>query len=600
MIDNKNLVLTVVLTLAILLGWQYYMEATQPPPQKNTAQTAQTAGQGAGGTAPAAPGQAPGAGNVPTPAAGGAPTTATGVPSVPGGVTAPNPGATREAILAKGGRVKISTPRLHGSISLMGGLVDDLLLADYRETLDPKSPEIVLMMPKGLQKAYYAQFGWVANAGVAVPTAETLWTADGNTLTPDSPVTLRWQNGQGLTFKRTFGIDKNYMFTVTQEVLNGSGEPVSMHAYGLISRRSTPKTTGFYILHEGLLGVFNETLKEVDYDELQGDGQVKQTSTGGWIGITDKYWLAALVPDQKTTVNSRFLYSKPDNVDTYQVDYVGPALTAQPGASMKTVNHMFLGAKEVRQLDAYEEKLGVKRFDLAIDFGWFYFLTKPIFYALLWLEGHVLNLGIAILLLTVGIKLLFFPLANKSYVSMSKMKKLQPKMMQLKERYGDDKMRLNQEMMDLYKKEKVNPASGCLPILIQIPVFFALYKVLFVTIEMRHAPFFGWIQDLSAKDPTTLFNLFGLIPWTPPDFLMIGVWPLIMGATMFLQQKLNPQPADPVQAKIFMFLPLFFTFLLASFPAGLVIYWAWNNLLSILQQWVIMRRQGLTGKQALQ
>jgi YidC/Oxa1 family membrane protein insertase len=599
MIDNKNMILAIVLSVVILLVSEMFFKMEGPPVSpEQQAQQAQQQAQQQAGTAPTAPAQS---GNVPTPGAAGSAQPGA-VPSAPGAPGSPQPasGASRADVLAQGGRIRIETPRLTGSIALKGGVIDDLLLADYRETLDPNSDNIVVLSPKGLANAYYAQFGWVPAGKLRVPSADTVWSASADKLTPETPVTLTWNNGEGLTFKRTYALDANFMFTVTQEVVNGTGAAKALHAYGLVSRRGTPETTGFYILHEGLLGVFNETLSEIDYDDLRDDGQIKQTSTGGWIGITDKYWLAALVPDQKAETHSRFLHTKQDGDDTYQVDFVGPALSAAPGASAKSVNHLFVGAKEVRLLDSYEQELGVGRFDLAIDFGWFYFLTKPIFYALLWLENHVLNLGVAILLLTVGIKLAFFPLANKSYRSMSKMKKLQPKMTELRERYGDDKMRLNQEMMDLYKKEKVNPASGCLPILIQIPVFFALYKVLFVTIEMRHAPFFGWIQDLSAPDPTSLFNLFGLIPWSPPEFMLIGIWPLIMGVTMFLQQKLNPQPADPVQAKIFLFLPLFFTFLLARFPAGLVIYWAWNNLLSILQQWVIMRRMGLTGKQALQ
>ncbi|HIN22209.1 MAG TPA: membrane protein insertase YidC, partial [Rhodospirillales bacterium] len=326
---------------------------------------------------------------------------------------------------------------------------------------------------------------------------------------------------------------------------------------------------------------------------------VKKTAQGGWIGITDKYWLAALVPDQKVKGNLRFTYRKESGDDLYQVDYLSNPLTVAPGGTVESRNRLFTGAKEVTIIDAYNEDLGIDRFDLAIDFGWFYFLTKPIFYALLYINEVVLNFGLSILLLTVAIKIVFFPLANKSYTSMSKMKKLQPEVNKLRERFGDDKTKLNEEMMALYKRENANPASGCLPILIQIPVFFALYKVLFVNIEMRHAPFFGWIKDLSVADPTSVFNLFGMIPWTPPDFLMVGVWPLIMGASMYLQQKLNPQPSDPMQAKIFQFLPIIFTFLLARFPAGLVIYWAWNNILSMAQQWVIMRRMGITGKQAL-
>ena len=594
MIDNRNLILAVVLSVAILLVSDFFFKLTRPAPPPGTGEKTEQAPK----NQPPKPTQTS---NIPSPTkTGEALDTVSTIPNPPGGPLQPSAGKARETVIAQGGRIRIDTPRLRGTIALQGAVIDDLQLVNYRETLDPKSDEIVIFMPKGMNNAYYAQFGWVPSGSFAVPNDNTIWHSSANVLTPNKPVTLSWNNGDGLTFKRTYTIDENYMFTVIQKVINTGKKPIKLNAYGLVSRRGTPETTGFYILHEGLLGVFDDTLTEIDYDDIQETGQAKQTSKGGWIGITDKYWLAALIPDQKSNNNTRFLYSKQSNVDTYQIDYVNPLLSVAAGRSAETVNHLFVGAKEVRLLDSYEKSIGVRRFDLAIDFGWFYFLTKPIFYALLWINNHVLNLGVSILLLTICIKLVFFPLANKSYASMSKMKKLQPKILQLRERHGDDKMKMNQEMMDLYKKEKVNPASGCLPILIQIPVFFALYKVLFVTIEMRHAPFFGWISDLSAPDPTSMFNLFGIIPWTPPEFLMIGVWPLIMGATMYLQQKLNPQPADPMQAKIFMFLPLFFTFLLARFPAGLVIYWAWNNLLSILQQWVIMRRMGLTGKQALQ
>ncbi len=388
-------------------------------------------------------------------------------------------------------------------------------------------------------------------------------------------------------------MDGDFMFTITQRVENKGNLPVTLHPYGLIRRQGTPEITGFYILHEGPYGVFDGTLLEVDYDDLDDEGLVKKTGTGGWIGITDKYWLTALVPDQKARTDSRFTHREDDGKDRYQVDYLGSKTVVAAGGRSEVRSHFFAGAKEVDLLDSYMESLGVQRFDLAIDWGWLYFLTKPIFHGLVLINGYVGNFGLAILVLTVGIKLAFFPLANKSYTAMSKMKKLQPEMLKLRERFGEDKARLNQEMMALYKREKTNPASGCLPIVIQIPVFFALYKVLFVTIEMRHTPFYGWIQDLSAPDPYSVFNLFGLLPFALPDFLMIGAWPLFMGLTMFLQQKLNPQPPDPVQAKIFMFLPIMFTFLLARFPAGLVIYWAWNNLLSIIQQWVIMRRMGV-------
>lgn len=586
MIDNKNMIMAIVLSIAILVGFQVYFDATRPPPPEQPLIADQNLPSGA-------PGQA----LVPNQPAGS--TGTAGAPVIPGTVVAMAPGTSRADILARNNRVKIDAPRLHGSIALTGGRIDDLTLADYREDLNLDSDEIILLSPKGVLGGYYAQFGWVGAQGVQVPAQDTVWTSNKKTLAPGVPVTLSWDNGEGLLFKRTFDLDENYLFTVTQTVQNKSAAAAAMNPYGLVSRRGTPETTGFYILHEGLLGVSDKSLQEVDYDDLKDAGEIKQSATGGWIGITDKYWLTALIPDQKQNTQTRYLHHAQGLIDIYQVDYFGAQMSVPSGGSISTTSHFFAGAKEVKLLDAIEEKLGVENFDLAIDFGWFYFLTKPMFYALLWINDIVLNLGLSILILTVGIKAVLFPLANKSYTSMSKMKKLAPKMTAMRERHGDDKMKLNQAMMELYKKEKVNPASGCLPILIQIPVFFALYKVLFVTIEMRHAPFFGWIQDLSAPDPTTIFNLFGLIPFTPPDFLMIGVWPLIMGISMFLQQKLNPQPTDPVQAKIFMFLPIIFTFLLARFPAGLVIYWAWNNTLSMAQQWLIMRRMGISGKDAL-
>jgi YidC/Oxa1 family membrane protein insertase len=383
------------------------------------------------------------------------------------------------------------------------------------------------------------------------------------------------------------------MITATQKVTNSKGKAVGLFPYGLIARSGTPNTLGFYILHEGPLGVFDGTLREEDYDDLQETRKVELSSTGGWIGITDKYWLAALVPDQNSESTYRFVHSLKNKDDRYQVDYLGQETRLEPGQKIETVNHLFAGAKEVRRLDSYSEQYGIKNFDLAVDFGWFYFLTKPFFYAISWLYTYLGNFGLAIIAFTVFVKAVFFPLANKSYKSMAKMRELTPKMMAMREQFGDDKMRLNQEMMALYKQEKVNPASGCLPILVQIPVFFALYKVLFVNIEMRHAPFYGWIKDLSVADPTSIFNVFGLIPYTPPEFMMIGAWPVLMGLTMWLQQRLNPQPTDPVQAKVFMFLPLFFTFLLGTFPAGLVIYWTWNNLLSIAQQRLIMFKMGV-------
>ena len=598
MSDNRNMILAVVLSAAILFGFQFFMEQQMPPPEspQSTAQTPATAPTPTPGTSAQQP-------PVPVPVPTTAPSAATATPPIPGtGPIAASAAETRASIIATAPRVRIDSPRLHGSISLIGARIDDIAFAEYRETLDPTSAEIVLLTPRGTENAYFAEYGWYSPTQAPVPGPETVWTADGTTLTPDQPVTLSWDNGAGLSFKRTYSLDDSYMFSVTQRVENASGAPIMLHPWARISRRGTPQVTGFVILHEGLLGVFDGTLKEVDYDDIQEEqgGRVQQPTTGGWIGITDKYWLAALIPDQKTKVQTDFVHYKEGDVDRYQVDFLEDGREIAAGRASEVSSHLFTGAKEVAVLDGYETDLEIARFDLAIDFGWFYFLTKPIFYTLVYMNDYVGNFGVSILLLTVLIKLLFYPLANKSYVSMAKMKKLQPDMLKLREQFGSDKARLNQEMMALYKREKANPASGCLPMFIQIPVFFALYKVLFVSIEMRQAPFFGWIHDLSAPDPTSILNLFGLIPWTPadhlPEFLMmlsIGVWPLIMGISMYIQQKLNPQPADPIQAKVFAFLPIMFTFLLARFPAGLVIYWAWNNTLTIIQQRIIMKRMGV-------
>lgn len=607
MSDNRNMILAIVLSVLILIGFQYgydliYPKPAQPPvpAQQETVETTPTApgttAPGAtapGTTAPGttAPGTEPAGVNIPTP---GSPMAPAAAPSP----LAPSPAATRKSVLGQSQRIPINTPRLHGSIALTGGRLDDLTLASYRETIDPNSPEIILFSPPATPDAHFVQVGWVGSLGAGeLPDSSTVWRTDGDELTPQSPLTLSWTSPSGLVFKRTFAVDDGFLFTVTQTVENGSAADVTLTPYALISRLGTPHTGGYYILHEGPLGVFDGTLKEIKYKDLAEAGTIQQKSRGGWVGITDKYWLSALVANHDDSITSRFFHETYEGRDRYQVDFVGAPLSLAPGVTASAESRIFAGAKEVKLLDRYRDQYQIDRFDRAIDFGWFYFLTKPLFYFLIFIHGVVGNLGVAILLLTVTIKLLFFPLANKSYVAMSKMRQLQPEITKLKERFGDDKARFNQEMMALYKREKVNPASGCLPVLIQIPVFFALYKVLFVTIEMRHAPFFGWIQDLAAPDPTSVWNLFGLIPWDPatviPHFLNIGAWPLIMGFTMWLQQRLNPQPPDPVQARMFMLLPFVFTFFLASFPAGLVIYWAWNNTLSIIQQWVIMRRMGV-------
>ena len=572
MSDQKNLFIAIALCILILVGFQYFFPAPEVlPALQQTGQETTSA-----------------TGSAPTPTVG----TSSGAPTIPGNAI-PN-ATTREESLTKSDRVKINTPSLHGSISLTGARLDDLTLIKFRETIDPTSPEIKLLSPAGSPNPYYAEFGWSPAPGsdVNLPNANTVWNTSNNELSPETPLKLTWDNGAGLIFHRTISIDDDYLFTVEQMIENSTDKAVTLYPYGLISRHGTPETTNFYILHEGPIGVLNDTLEEVDYDDLSEGENETYPSTGGWIGITDKFWLTALIPDQGTKIKARFTHTVKG--DRYQMDFLNQEAISVPGGSTVGItSRLFAGAKVVSVLDKYEEEYGIAKFDLAIDWGWFYFLTKPIYFALEWFNSWIGNLGLAIMALTVVIKLFLLPLAHKSYVSMSKMKKLQPEMVKLREKYGDDKQKLNQEMMALYKKEKANPAAGCLPIAMQIPIFFSLYKVLFVTLLMRHQPFYGWIKDLSAPDPTTIFNLFGLIPWDPPQAMMIGVLPLLMGLSMFLQQKLNPQPADPIQAKIFMFMPIFFTYLLASFPAGLVIYWTWNNVLSMAQQWLIMKRMGV-------
>jgi YidC/Oxa1 family membrane protein insertase len=580
--QQRNLFIAIAVSIVILLGFQFLFER----PHLERQQQAQQAQQAQPGTAPQQSAPTPGG---QAPATTGAPPAAAPSPGAPAG---PAP-ANREAALRNAPRLKIKTGNIDGSVALLGGRIDDVRLARYRETVDPQSPEIVLLSPTGAPEPYFAEFGWIpAKSGVKLPGPDTRWTASADTLTPDAPVQLTWDNGEGLKFTRTIAVDRNFMFTLTQRVENTGSEPVGLLPYALIQRTGTPHTAGYYILHEGPVGVFDGKLKEPSYKDLQGGNPIELPTTGGWLGITDKYWLTALVPDQKEEVKGHFTHTLRDKTDIYQADFLGTEREVPAGGSIETNARFFAGAKEVKLLESYEDA-GITRFADAVDWGWFFFLTKPIFHLLEFFYRQIGNFGLGILLLTVIIKALFFPLANKSYAAMAKMKTLQPQMQELREKFGDDKARLNQEMMALYKRVGANPLAGCLPIVIQIPVFFSLYKVLFVTIEMRHAPFYGWIRDLSAPDPTTFVNLFGLLPFDPPStlaFLHIGAWPLIMGVTMWLQQKLNPQPPDPVQAKMFMLLPFIFTYMLSQFAAGLVIYWAWNNLLSIAQQWVIMRK----------
>ncbi len=580
MSENRNLILAAVLSGAVLLGWQYFF--IEPKVEAERAAQAEIAATETATTEGSVPQILESTPNITAGSASGA--LLTGLP--------------RDLALAQSARVAIDTPLVAGSISLTGARIDDLQLHTYHETVDPTSPEIVLLSPSNSLAPYFAEFGWTApaTAGLTVPGRDTVWSAPARaTLLIDQPVTLTYDNGEGLVFHRTIAIDQNYMFTITQSVENKSGAPVTLHPYGLISRTGTPETSGYYILHEGMIGVMGEAegLVEIDYDDILEDREVKYSATEGWLGITDKYWATVLIPEQGAAFDARFSEGPNPRRDVYQVDYLlTEGISALPGETLTHIARLYAGAKVVDMIDGYDEA-GIFRFELLIDWGWFYFLTKPLFFGLDYVFDIVGNFGIAILIITVFIKLAFFPLANRSYEAMSKMKKLQPVMEKLREQYPDDKMKQQQEIMALYKKEKVNPLAGCLPVVIQIPVFFSLYKVLFVTIEMRHAPFFGWIHDLSAADPTTLFNLFGVIPWDPPSFLMVGIWPLLMGITMFVQQRMNPAPSDPTQQMIFTWMPLFFIFILASFPAGLVIYWAWNNLLSVLQQGVIMRKQGV-------
>ena len=492
-------------------------------------------------------------------------------------------------------RINIINDELQGSISLLGARIDDLVLKKYRKTLDPESDQIRFLKKIDEREPFFIQFGWSSPNKNKVPNGNTVWKGSKSSLDPNNPVTLTWNNGEGLKFFQIISIDDSYMIKVVQKVKNDTNNPVNLYPYGLIRRSGEPKTIDFFVLHEGPLGVFDGSLKEHSYSDLKETGQkgmsIKTEENGGWIGITDKYWMAALIPDQST--NSNFTFRYVNNSASYQTDFLGKLSKIPANGEIEIISRVFSGAKKLNLLDKYEEDLRIKNFDLAIDFGWFYFLTKPFFYALSWANNILGNFGLAILAITVVVKIIFFPLANKSYKSMARMRVLTPQLQQLRERFGNDRQKMNMEMMALYKREKVNPAAGCLPILVQIPVFFALYKVLFVSIEMRQAPFFGWIKDLSALDPTSIFNLFGLLPYSTdflPDFLNLGIWPLLMGATMVLQQRLNPKPPDPVQAQIFAWMPVVFTFLLATFPAGLVIYWTWNNLLSIAQQWIITRK----------
>ena len=493
---------------------------------------------------------------------------------------------SRSEAINKVERIFFENENIKGSISLEGSLIDDLIFKKYTETLD-SDENVVLLNPKESENGYYIETGWaINNKDIEVPNSNTKWEVVGNKLlTPNNPIRLVWNNEQNITFEKEISIDDKFLFTVNQKITNNTQNTYNFYPYGQIIRNLAPDVTDFYILHEGLLGVFDDNLVEEDYDDIK-DKKYSVNANKGWMGITDKYWITSLIPENNKSFRSDFDYK-----NKFKANFIETAATEVRANESKTNQvKVIIAAKEVDVVDGYAEKLNINKFDLAIDWGFLYFLTKPIFLISDYFFKLTGNYGIAIILITACIRILFFPLANYSFRSMAKMKVLQPEMVRLKELHKEDKMKLQQEMMALYKREKVNPVSGCLPILIQIPFFFAIYKMLFVTIEMRHQPFFGWIHDLSERDPTSLFNLFGLLPYDVPSFLIIGAWPVAMGVTMWMQQKLNPTPPDPIQQKIFMFFPVFLTVILAPFPSGLVIYWTINNVLTMAQQYVIMKR----------
>ena len=576
--DNKRLLLAFVISVAIILGFERLMPTQSRVHQQEARSTQST---------PAA--------DAPRPVAELAP---------PGTQPAAIPPPSSDQ------RLSITAPRMHGSIDLVGARLDDLLLTDYRLTVSPGSPQVRVLEPQDQKQPNIVQLGWSTVAGgVRVPTGSTVWTADGPTLTPAHPVTLSWDNGAGLLFQIVLSVDRDFMFTAEQRVRNTSAQPVPLYPWSRVSRSYTPQVTGGYLVHEGPIAVINGRLQEMSYSSLKShaaEGSGTGWSAvqapgpdGGWGGITDKYWLTAILPPRDHPMTGSYRYDANAGAGVYQVDFIAQSALAVPaGGTLDTVSHVFAGAKEVHLLEAYQSREHATDFWKAVDFGWFAFLTKPIFYVLDWLNTALGNFGLALLAFTLIVKTLFFPLAIKQFRSMAKMKLLSPKMQAVRERHKGDAVAMNTEMMQLYKQEGANPAAGCLPMLVQVPVFWCLYKDLVVTIEMRHAPFFGWIRDLSEPDPTNVFNLFGLIPFDPSvlsPFLHLGIWPVVLGGTMLLMQRMNPPPADPAQARLFQVMPLIFMFVLARQPAGLVIYYCWNNLLTVTQQWLIQRRTRLGG-----
>ena len=583
--SKLNLVLVVGAVLVILIGWQFLMPVFFPTPerpaQRDVAVTEGTVSQ------------------------------ESGVKQWPSDdKSAVEPMLDRRAAISASDRIMIDGDRVRGSILLKGARFDDVVLKDYRAQMEENSPNVFVFSPRNSEHPYFAEFGWTqdGDAGVKLPDSNTVWQANRSNLKSGSSVTLSWDNGEGLLFTRKIFLDENFLFTTVQSVTNSSEAPVRLYPYGIIEHYDTPASglTGMFAVDSdefvpwgmfahGGVGVLQGVKQEFSYEDMQDRGKTEIQSNDGWIGITGKYWLSALIPDPKEKITADFVHLTPNQRDLYQVDYRWQNPVAiQPKETKAVSNHLFVGAKEFNLLDSYEGSLGVRDLDSAVDFGLVWFLARPLYYPIDYFYRNVGNFGVAILLLTICTRILLYPLANKAYASMSRMRKLQPDTIMLRERYRDDKAKMNTEIMALYRREKANPMSGCLPMLVQIPVFFALYSVLFATIEMRHAPFFGWIQDLSAPDPMTFITVFGLLDWPAPEFLMIGIWPILFAATMLLQMKLNPQPVEPLQQKIMMFLPLLFLFMFARFPAGLVLYWTWNNVLSIGQQWLIMRRMGIT------
>jgi YidC/Oxa1 family membrane protein insertase len=562
-VDMKNTILAVVLSMLIVFGWQYYYAGPSAEKAKQEAALIQKQ------------------------------TEAAKLPDAPAAAVVKD----RADVLKTTSRVAIDTDQFEGSINLTGAQLDDLRFKKYLETVDPKSAPVTFLSPSGTKDAYFVGHGFQVKPGTVakLPDSKTVWTAPANAkLTLDQPLTLTWDNGEGLTFAQTITISDDYIFTVKQDVTNKTATALQLLPYARVQRQDTPVVAGYWVFFEGMLGVHNGGLNENHYAALKKDGKpVTVDSTGGWLGFTDKYWATMLIPDKSAKVTNTYSYTPIANRDSYQADYIATdAIAVAAGATASYQDHIYAGAKIVKTINAISAKYGFEKFDLMIDWGWFAPITKFMFYLVDLIHGFVGNFGVAILAVTVLVKAVMFPIANKSYASMSKMKKLKPEMDKIKEQYPDDKAKQQQETMAMYKREQVSPLAGCLPMLIQIPIFFSLYKVILTTIELRHAPFFGWVQDLSAPDPTSLFNLFGLIPWQPWPSLMIGVWPLLMGITMWVQMRLNPTPGDPVQQAMFNWMPVMFTFMLGTFPVGLVIYWAWSNTLSVIQQSYIMKKHG--------